>query len=400
MPITVEQIEELKTLVTDLRDKQDKSLEGVITKADFESYKEKMNSDMNALLDRANDLETKANRPYVPEPVTIVDEKGRAMGLVDPRNVPAGMYSEEKAFNAWLRGKASPEDIKSLATDDDTSGGYSTSPQIRNQILRQIVLLSPLRDVCARETISGNALIIPSETIGGFSSGWVGERDTRAETATSSLGEIRIDLYEVYAKPRATQTMLDDSGMNVETWIGNRIAESFALREGQAFLTGNGANQPEGILTNSDITGTGKYVKSGAAAALTTDGIRSLEYNLKAPYARNAVFMMKRLTVLSLMLLKDGDGQYLWQPSLSSGQPSTFDGYPVVENEDMDAPATGKFPVLFGDFRSGYQIIDKATVSMLRDPFSAKPYVEFYTTRRVGGRVVMSEAIKALKCEA
>ena len=396
--ITTEQLDELKSLVTDLRKKQDAASEGVMTRTDFEAYKAKMDADVNALLDRANDFETKMNRPQIEKATIQVDEKGRAIGLINPADAPEGMFSEEKAFNKWLRGRATPEEMKALATDDDTTGGYSTSPQIRNQILRQVVLLSPLRDIASRETISGNALIIPSETIGGFSSGWVGERDTRSETTNDTLGEIRIDLHEMYAKPRATQTMLDDSAMNVESWIGLRIAESFALREGTAFLTGSGAGQPEGILTNASVLAA--YVKSGAAATLTTDGVRTLEYTLKAPYARNATFMMKRSTVLSLMLLKDGDGRYLWQPSLTGGVASTFDGYPIVENEDMDAPGAGKYSVLFGDFRTGYQIVDKATIAMLRDPYSAKPYVEFYTTRRVGGRVVMPEAIKVLKCEA
>lgn len=399
MPITVEQIDELKGLVTSLRDKQEKALDGVMPRADFAAFEEKIGVDISALLDRVSNLETKAQRPYVPDPVNVVDEKGRKLGVLGEPEAPVGLASDHKAFVAWVKGRATAEEIKALTTDDNANGGYLVSPQVRSGLMRALVMLSPLRDMCARETITGNALIVPIEE-GGFAAGWVGERSARPDTPNATLGELRIELHEMYAKPKASQNQLDDTNFNLENWISSRVAEAFALKEGLAFLKGDGVLQPEGILTHPDITGTGKYLKNGHATNFSADAMRQLEYSIAAPYARNASFCMKRATVLQIMLTKDTTGRYLWNPPASPGASSTFDGFAIAEIEDMDEIASARFPVLFGDFRSGYQIIDKATVAMLRDPFSSKPYVEFYTTYRVGGRVLRPEAFKALKMEA
>ena len=403
MEITQTQLDELKGLVEQVRQQHEKSREGLITDADFKGFQAKMEGDLNGLLDRVAAAETKAARPAM-EVVRITDAKGRVVATIDPDNPGPG--SEHKAFMQYVRkGIDGVAEVKALSTDDDSQGGYATSPTIRSQIIRELVALSPFRNYAARETITGNELQIPTEAGTSFESGWVGERSARNETKANSLGMLKIPLHEMYAKPMATQTMLDDTSFNVEQWITSRTSESFALREGDAFINGDGVGKPEGILTVDGVTGNNAYVKSGKPTGsndpwISSDAMRKLEYALKAPYARNATFMMKRSTVLELMLLKDTTGRYLWQPALTAGQPSTFDGYPIAENEDMPAVAANAFPVLFGDFARAYQIVDKATVGMLRDPFSSKPFVEFYTTARVGGKVVMAEAVKAMVIKA
>lgn len=376
----VKTIEELNGLVTELRKQHEKSLEGVVFKSDFKQFEEKIGTDIQGLLEK---IETAANRTE-----TTAPEQKEAGG-------PA---SEKAAFLQYLRkGKdaLTPEQIKGLATDTDTTGGYLTSPTISSQIVRDITEMSPIRQYANVETIGGNAWTQPVRT-GGFACGWTTERGTRSETAAGTLGMQTIPLYEMYAEPAATQTMLDDGTFDVEGWISAEVAEIFASTESTAFVSGSGVGQPTGFMTDANIT----HVASGVADAITTDGMRKCIYGVKGAYLTNAAFFMRRATVLSLMLLTDGEGQYLWKPGLVERAPSTFDGYPVVLCPDMPAIAAGAFPVIFGDMRRGYKIIDKPTVAMLRDPYTSKGSVLFYTTKRVGGDVDRAEALIKLEIAA
>jgi len=173
------------------------------------------------------------------------------------------------------------------------------------------------------------------------------------------------------------------------------VAQRFGVKEATAFITGTGVGQPEGVMANSAVAS----VNSGSASAVTADGMLALTYALPEYYARNAVFMMKRATLLTIRQLKESTtNAYIWQPGLQAGAPPTILGHRYYESPDMDAEGSNKYPVVFGDFKTGYTIVDRMGISVLRDPFSSKPFIEFYTTRRVGGQVVMAEALRKLKC--
>lgn len=244
--------------------------------------------------------------------------------------------------------------------------------------------------------------------LGGASSGWVGETDDRPETNSPKLAEIIATMGEIYAKPKSTQTALDDVFFNVENWLAEEVAREFSEQEGNAFLLGNGVKKPKGILahnlaTTDDKTrqfGTLQQFLSGQAGNFDADDILDLIYGLKKGYRRGAKFMMNGLTVAKVRKFKDSEGNYLWQPGLQEDEPSRLLGYGIAENEDMPDVAADANAVMFGNFKRGYAVVDRMGVRTLRDPYSAKPYIEFYTTKRVGGLLTDSNAIKVLTLKA
>ena len=304
------------------------------------------------------------------------------------------------AFVKYLRHgdqRMSADELKLLATDQNDEGGYLVQPNYADQIVQKVIEVSPVRSVANVVTISqGNDLKVPVEGSTDFASGWVGERGTRSETDSATVDLVTINAYEMYAKPLATQNMLDDAAYDVEGWLAMRVATEFARREGAAFISGDMVLKPEGLLTNGDVGET----NSGSNTALTADGLITLFYTLKAPYSANATWMMERASIAAVRKLKDDNDDYLWQPGLQAGQPATLLGRPVVTAEDMPTIAQNAYPVLVCDFRAGYWIVDKQGIRTLRDPFSSKPSVEFHTTMRVGGAVVLPEAIKKQKVSA
>jgi HK97 family phage major capsid protein len=335
---------------------------------------------LDRLNNRLDELETKMSRPTL--------GSNMQTGQVETEH--------EKAFNAYLRkGERglSADELKALSTDSDPDGGYMVPTQRANSIIEKLVEYSPIRMLANVVTITGNAYEVPAEDDPIFEANWVSERGSRPETSTGSLRMERIPVHEIYAKPRATQTMLDDSAFNVEGWINNRVATRFAVLEAQAFLSGDGVGKPEGILTKSGIT----EVVSGDASKITADSLIEIYYNLPEFYVRNSTWLMKRSTIKEIRKLKTNDNQYLWQPGLAGVAPATILDRPYVEAVDMPAIATNAYPVLFGDFRAAYTIVDRQGIRILRDPYSSKPYVEFYTTRRVGGQVVQADALRKLK---
>lgn len=288
-------------------------------------------------------------------------------------------------------------EIKALATDSDPDGGYLLPRNVRAGIVEKLVEFSPIRGLATIESIGlGDNLEVPKEGSTNFGSGWTSERASRTETVTGTFALDKIPTFEQYAAPRATQKMLDDTSFDIEGWISRKVKDRFAILEGTAFVSGNGVTQPEGLLTNADIA----EVNSGDANLLTADGLISLFYALPEAYAKNGTFVLRRAAVKSIRLFKDSQNQYLWQPALSSSAPATVLGQPYVEAADMPTVAAGNYPVLFGDFKAGYVIVDRQDVRVLRDPYTAKPFVEFYTTRRVGGQVVLAEAIVKQKVAA
>ena len=244
--------------------------------------------------------------------------------------------------------------------------------------------------------------------LGGTASGWVGETDARSQTATSKLGLIEPFMGEIYGNPQATQKMLDDAFFNVEAWINSELATEFAEQEEIAFTTGDGTKKPKGFLAYESTDETDKvrafgklqHIVSGEATAVTADAIIKLIYTLRKAHRTGAKFMMNNNSLFAIRLLKDTEGNYLWRPGLELGQPSSLAGYGIAENEQMPDIAADAKAIAFGNFKRGYTIVDRIGTRILRDPYTNKPFVGFYTTKRTGGMLVDSQAIKLLKIAA
>mgnify|MGYP003647733859 CR=1 FL=1 len=317
------------------------------------------------------------------------------------------MKSYSSAFETMLRkGEelASPDERKALSVGSDPDGGYVVNSDTSGQIVTKVFETSPMRAYASIQVISTDALEGLFD-LGEAGSGWVGETEARPDTGTPQLGKWRIPTHELYAKPKATQRLLDDNEINMEAWLAGKVADKFGRDEATAFVTGNGSNKPRGFLSylaGTTLPGTIEQISTGVNGgfAATPNGGNALLdglYGLKAQYKANAVWFMNRLTTSEVRKLQDSNGAYIWTPGIAAGQPATLLGYNVASFEDMPDPATGSLSIAVGDMRAAYQIVDRAGIRVLRDPFSAKPYVEFYTTKRVGGDVVNFEAIKIIK---
>lgn len=284
---------------------------------------------------------------------------------------------------------------KALSVGSDPDGGYYVTPEMSGRISEIVRQSSPIRQLATVESIGSSSLeIIRDEDEAG--SGWVGETEARSETTTPIIGKKEIVAHELFAEPRATQTLLDDSGINIEEWLGRKVSQKFARDEATAFVNGNGVGKPRGYLTYPNGTASGEIdqVISGDANLITMDGLINLQTALKDTYLSNAVWLMKQSTIGEVRKLKDPNGQYLWQQSVQAGVPSLLLGHPVFAADDMPAIAASALPVAFGDLRAAYTIVDRLGVRILRDALTAKPWVKFYSTKRVGGDVVNFEAIK------
>jgi HK97 family phage major capsid protein len=246
--------------------------------------------------------------------------------------------------------------------------------------------------------------------VSGAGAGWVGETAARPQTATPVLAELAFPTMELYAMPAATSVLLDDSAVDIDQWLATEIRTAFAAQEGEAFVSGDGVNKPKGFLAYPTVAngswtwGSIGTIATGVAGGFPAtdpgDTLIDLIYALKAPYRANARFVLNGLTQSEIRKMKDGQGNYLWQPSAIAGNPATLMGYPVTESEEMPDIAAGSLSIAFGDFRRGYLIVDRLGIRVLRDPYTAKPYVLFYTTKRVGGGVQDFEAIKLMEFDA
>lgn len=293
-----------------------------------------------------------------------------------------------------------------LAVNAD--GGFALPEEIAAEVQARLVDISPMRAAATVVQVSTSDYKRLVD-IRGTSSGWVGETGARSETNTPSLAERSAYMGEIYANPRATQQSLDDIFFNVEQWVAQSVATEFARAEGAAFLTGDGSNKPRGFLNYSTAAtadasradATLEHIATGVsadfAASNKADVLINTVYKLKAGHRAGAVWMVNKALLGELRGFKETSGQYLWQPGLAAGQPSTLLGYPVIEAEDMPAKAANSLSIAFGNFRNGYCVVDRVGIRTLRDPYSAKPYVSFYTTKRVGGMLLDSEAIKVIK---
>jgi len=291
---------------------------------------------------------------------------------------------------------------KAMSVNSEEDGGYTVTPEMSGNISKVIQEISPMRQLASVETIgSDSLLVLVDKDLMGYE--WVGETEDGGDTDTPGFGKIEIKVHELAATPKATQKLLDDSSLDIEAWLANKVSETFAKGEAASFINGDGVGKPSGILNYADGTTYGKIerINAGSTTAITADNIYDLFYGLKDDYASNASFLMKRATLKNVRLLKEATtNAYIWQPGLAAGQPQTLAGQPVQECVDMPAVASGAVPIAFGDFRRGYQIVDRVGVRVLRDPFTSKPFVKFYTTKRVGGAVINFEAIKLLEMAA
>ena len=313
--------------------------------------------------------------------------------------------ADHKVINKYLRHGESaltPDEVKQLSVDSDPQGGYWVTGQMSQAVITKVTETSPLRGLATVETISSNALEIPEDT-GEAAVGWTAETGVRSETDSPTIGVRRIPVHEIYAMPKATQQLLDDARVNVEEWLSGKIASKMSVTENTAFINGDGVDKPRGLLTypaGTNNPGEIEQINSGSASALTADGLRSLFYALKTPYIRSARWIMGRSTIETIAKLKDGGGEYLWSPGLKEGEPQMLLGHPIDRMEDMPSVAANAFPVAFGDWKQAYTIVDRAGVRVLRDPYSSKPFVLFYTTKRVGGDITNFEAMVIQKVAA
>lgn len=293
---------------------------------------------------------------------------------------------------------------KALQVGVDEDGGYAVPEELDRTILNLLKDEVVMRQEATTITVGG-ANYKKLVNLGGTASGWVGETDARPETDASKLGQIEPFMGEIYGNPQATQTMLDDAFFNVEDWINRELAIEFAEQEEIAFTSGNGTKKPKGFLAyasslDDDKTrafGTLQHILSGAAAGVTADAIIKLVYTLRKVHRNGAKFMMNNNSLFAVRILKDSEGNYLWRPGLELGQPSSLAGYGVAENEQMPDIAADAKAIAFGNFKRGYTIVDRIGTRILRDPYTKKPFVGFYTTKRTGGMLVDSQAIKLLQ---
>lgn len=317
---------------------------------------------------------------------------------------------EVKGFvDGYLR-RGRESEVKSISGAVPGDGGFAVPQQVDDRIASELAEISPIRSL-AQVVQTGTSGYRKLMATGGTASGWVSETAARPETDTPQFTEIAPPSGELYANPAASQAMLDDAEFDVEGWLASEIAMEFARAEGAAFVGGTGVNQPIGFLSApTSIAQDGlrafgmlQYIGSGDVAgfdAAPDARLVDLIHTMKAGHRQGASFVMNSATLAEVRKLKTADGAFLWQPGLVEGQPDRLLGYPVVEAEDMPDIAAGAFPIAFGNFRHGYLIAESGATRILRDPYTNKPFVHFYATRRVGGQVLDSNAIKLLKIEA
>ena len=317
------------------------------------------------------------------------------------------------AFDAYVRqGEAAGLkrlEAKALSAGSSADGGYLVPQDTEFEIGRRLAEVSPIRAIAGNRQVSTTVYRKPF-LITGAAVGWVGETAARAQTDSPTLAELSFPTMELYAMPAATQPLLDDSAVNIDEWLASEIDTAFAEQEGAAFVSGDGTNKPKGFLAYGTVAesswawGSLGYVISGAAADFPASNpsnpLLDLVYAVKSGYRQNGRFVMNRRTQSEIRKMKDANGNYLWQPPAQAGGQASLMGFPLVEAEDMPDIGAGNFPIAFGDFRRGYLVVDRMGVRVLRDPYSAKPYVLFYVTKRVGGGVQDFDAIKLLKIAA
>ncbi|WP_121061888.1 phage major capsid protein [Chachezhania antarctica] len=369
--------------------------------------KEAMAGFVQGMRDFQDDVETKFQQTE--ERLTMLDRKSHISARPHLAGASDATAPHTAAFDSYVR--TGDDDAlrglelegKAMSTAVNSDGGYLVDSQTTETIRSILLSTASLRSVASVvnvEATSFDVLIDHSDV----SSGWQTEAGTLAESSTPVLDRISIPLYELSALPKASQRLLDDAAFDVETWLAGRIANTFARAEAASFINGDGSEQPRGFLdyaiVENDSWGWDSlgYIPTGTAGGVGNgDAIADIVYALGAVYRSNGTFVMNSKTAGMIRKLKDADDRFLWADGLAAAQPARLMGYPVLIAEDMPDPGVDAFPIAFGDFRAGYTVAERPDIRILRDPFSAKPHVLFYATKRVGGGVTDFAAIKLLK---
>jgi HK97 family phage major capsid protein len=317
--------------------------------------------------------------------------------------------STNDAFAQYLRrGITGGLEMKAIDSSTGALGGYAVPDELDSQIDATLKAISPIRSI-ANVVKVGSAGYRRLVASGGTPSGWAAYDADRPETATPTFTEIAPPAGDLYANPAASQQMIDDVAFDVESWLAQEIAQEFARAEGAAFVSGNGTNQPLGFLSSPTSAavdsvrpiGTLQTIGTGNSGAFPAsnpeDVLLDLVHTLRSPYRQGAVFVMNSATASEIRKFKTSTGAFLFQPSLAAGTPATLLGYPLIEAEDMPDMAAGSLSIAFGNFTAGYVIAERNTTQVLRDPYTHKPFVHFYASKRIGGQVTNSEAIKLLQ---
>ncbi|CDO36850.1 phage major capsid protein [Novosphingobium sp. KN65.2] len=357
----------------------------------------------------ATEATVEAIRTDVEDVKSRLDRVSRAAA----RPVIAGSVAASPEVKGFVEGylrHGRETELKSISGAVAADGGYAVPREIDALIASRLTSISPIRSI-AQVVQTGSAGYRKLVTTGGTASGWVSETAVRPQTDTPGFAEIAPPTGELYANPAASQAMLDDAVFDLQSWLADEIATEFARAEGAAFVSGDGVNQPKGFLSAPTSTagdaartfGTLQHLASGDASGFDAAPdlkLIDLVHALKSGHRQGASWVMNSSTLAEVRKLKTNDGAFVWQPGLVEGQPDRLLGYPVVEAEDMPDIAAGECPIAFGNFRAGYLIAERSATAILRDPYTNKPFVHFYATKRIGGQVLDSDAIKLLKIAA
>lgn len=394
----VEQVaQELQAKFDDFRAKNDKRIDAI------ESEKGKLAGEVDTLNGKLTELEN-LKSDLETELVSLKRPGG-------PQQQSKAATEHKTAFMQFMR-KGDDDGLrelerKALQVGTDEDGGYAIPEELDRNILTLLKDEVVMRQESTVITVGGSEYK-KLVSVGGTASGWVGETDARPATDASKLKMIEPFMGEIYGNPQATQKMLDDVFFNAEDWINSELATEFAEKEEIAFTSGDGTKKPKGFLAYASSLdddkarafGTLQHILSGSAAAVTADAIIKLVYTLRKSHRSGARFMMNNNTLFAIRILKDSEGNYLWRPGLEVNQPSTLVGYGIAENEQMPDIAADAKAIAFGNFKRGYTIVDRIGTRILRDPYTNKPYVGFYTTKRTGGMLTDSQSIKLMQIGA
>lgn len=388
-----DQLRELTAALREKADRQDQEIKTVGA-----SFQETKNA-LTEISSRIDVVETLMRRPYVGSNAQIADMSAERKAF--SKFVRAAKFSNmEPAYQQAMK-LAGPEDAKALSLSDDTTGGFLAPDEWVKDIIKGVVLISPIRQIANVRSTTMRSVIMPVRT-GLFAARWVNEITTRTETTGLQFGRQEIPNHEMYAEVIISQQDLEDSAFDLDAEIQTETAEQFAVAEGKAFVNGTGVGQPFGLLGAN--TGVAQDT-SGTVGTLKFDDLITSMYNLKSAYAGNAQWLMRRETIGYIRGLKDTQNRYLWEPSYPDGlggaQPATILGRPYMEVPDMPLVATGAFAVMFGDFKRAYTIIDRVqmVVKVLTEKYAESGQLAYLTRKRVGGQVVLPEAMRIIKIQ-
>lgn len=371
--------------VIDVQEKEVKS---------FGEVSQETKSQIDKMNDRISQLETTMARPQFG---SISNQQDKPVASAAKSAYMQALwkgYSSLSPEQKQMVQIVNPGEVKVLQQVDETGGGYLAPVEFVQDIIKTIILYSPIREIATVRQTENKSILFPTRT-STFAAAWVAEQASRPETTGLKYGQEEIMSHEMYALVLITYADMEDAYFDMAQQIQMEAAEQFAVTEGAAFVSGNGVGKPEGLLTNANIPG---YV-TGNSSALTGDGLINAAYSLKSAYAKNATWLMNRMTLGSVRTLKDNYGQYLWQPGIASDIPNTILDHPYMEIPDMPSVAANAYPIMFGDFKRAYVIVDRVSMVMTRltERYADLGQIGFIARKRVGGQVVLPEAILKLQ---